>query len=148
MSRTVPVIIDTNVVSELTNPAPNPTVLAWWNRQRLDDLFTTAITEAELRYGIAVMPAGRRRDRKSAEIDRMLRSVFAHRILPFDSVAARAYAIIYADRRLRGHPTSPSDCQIAAIARVHDAEVATRNVNDFLDSGIEVINPWPTEATT
>jgi predicted nucleic acid-binding protein len=144
----VPVIIDTNVVSELTNPAPNPTVLAWWNRQRLDDLFTTAITDAELRYGVAVMPAGRRRDRKSAEIERMLRSVFAHHILPFDSVAARAYAIIYADRRLRGHPASPSDCQIAAIARVHDAEVATRNINDFRDSGIEVINPWPMEVTT
>ena len=142
------IILDTNVVSEWTKPAPNLAVVAWWNRQTLADVFITAITEAELRYGLAIMPAGRRRDRLTMETENFLAFEIGGRILPFDSSATRAYAAIYADRRLQGRSTSPFDCQIAAIARVHDAEVATRNVNDFLDSGIEVINPWPTEATT
>jgi predicted nucleic acid-binding protein len=145
----MPTIVDTNVISELLREPPDPAVKAWWFGQLVaGDLFTTAITEAELRYGLAIMPAGQRRDGISRRMEYMLREHFAGRILPFDSAAAHAYAIIYADRRLRGRPTSPSDCQIAAIARVLGAIVATRNVPDFLDSGVEVVNPWSAEGFT
>jgi len=144
----MPTIVDTNVISELLREPPDHLVKAWWFRQLISgDLFTTAITEAELRYGLAIMPSGRRRNGIARRMEYMLGEHFAGRILPFDSAAAQAYAIIYADRRLRGRPTSPSDCQIAAIARVMDAAVATRNVVDFRDSGVAVINPWSTEGT-
>ena len=140
-------ILDTNVISELTNPVPDPVVLAWWNRQRLTDMFTTTITEAELRYGLAIMPAGRSRNNLTVEVENFLALEVAGRILSFDRAAARAYAIIYADRRLRGRPTSPSDCQIAAIALVHGMAVATRNTSDFTDCGVDLINPWSPEGT-
>ena len=147
MSCIVANILDTNVVSELTNPVPNPVVLAWWNRQQLADMFTTTITEAELRYGLAIMPAGRYRNNMTMEVENFLAFEVAGRILSFDRAAARAYAVIYADRRLRGRPTSPSDCQIAAIASSQNMAVATRNVGDFTDCGVELINPWSTEGT-
>ena len=140
-------ILDTNVVSELTNPVPNPAVVAWWNKQLLTDIYTTTITEAELCYGLAIMPAGRHRNNLTLEVENFLAFEVAGRILSFDSAAARTYAIIYADRRLRGRPTSPSDCQIAAIARSNDMAVATRNVADFTDCGVELVDPWSTEGT-
>lgn len=140
-------ILDTNVISELTNPIPNPVVLAWWDKQHLVDMFTTTITEAELRYGLAIMPAGRSRNNLTMEVEDFLALEVAGRILSFDRVAARAYASIYAGRRLQGRPTSPSDCQIAAIASVHGMMVATRNISDFTDCGVDLINPWSTEGT-
>ena len=111
-------------------------------------MFTTAVTEAEMRYGLAIMPYGRRRNSLFLQTDFLLRVYFENRILPFDSAAAQAYAAIRSNRRAIGRPIEHPDAQIAAIARVHDAEVATRNSNDFLDSGIQVVNPWPTEAAT
>ena len=147
MSCTVTTILDTNVVSELTNPAPNPIVLAWWNRQQLAEMYTTTITEAELRYGLAIMPAGRYRNNMAMEVEDFLAFEVAGRILSFDRAAAHAYARIYADRRLMGRPTSPSDCQIAAIALAQGMGVATRNIADFADCGVELVNPWLTEGT-
>ena len=111
-------------------------------------MFTTAVTEAEMRYGLAIMPDGRRRDSLFLRTDLLLRVFFENRILPFDSAAAQAYAEIRSNRRSIGRPIEHPDAQIAAIALSQDIAVATRNSNDFLDSGIEVINPWPTEATT
>ena len=136
------VVIDTNVVSELMRPTPATAVLAWFSRQRSADLYLTAVSEAELRAGAAILPSGRRRDRLAAEVDAVVREDFAGRVLPFDSAAARAYAAIAASRRSVGRPILEADCQIAAIARARDAAVATRNAADFEHCGIAVIDPW------
>ena len=141
----MPTILDTNVTSELNRERPHPAVLAWWRSQIPGDTFTTAITEAEMRYGLAIMPAGRRRNRQVLRTDYMLRVYFENRILPFDSAAAQAYAGIRSNRRAIGRPIEHPDAQIAAIARSLDMAVATRNVNDFQDCGVEVTNPWSTE---
>ena len=136
------IIFDTNVVSELMLPNPNPNVSIWAARQELSTIFTTTISEAELRFGVEILPAGRRRDGLLEVVEDILRSQFHNRILPFDSPAAKAYAVIAANRRAAGRPINHSDCQIAAIARVNNAPVATRDVRDFNNIGIEVINPW------
>lgn len=135
-------VLDTNVVSELIRPAPNPSVVAWVAGWPGGSLFLTAIGEAELRFGVAIMPAGVRRDALAAEIDGMLREDFARRVLPFDSMAARAYATIAAARRRAGRPVSEADCRIAAIAASRGGQVVTRNVRDFEGMDVPVVNPW------
>ncbi len=139
------IIIDTNVISELLRPTPEPAVEAWLGEQDGLSIYLTAISEAELRYGVAIMASGKRRDGLGVAIDRILRDDMAGRILPFDSAAARAYADIAARRRSAGKPISQADCQIAAIARAHTAPVATRNTPDFEGCGIDLINPWTAE---
>ncbi|ATX65502.1 type II toxin-antitoxin system VapC family toxin [Roseinatronobacter bogoriensis] len=139
------IIIDTNVISELLRPIPEAAVEAWLGEQDGLSIYLTAISEAELRYGVAIMTSGKRRDGLGVAIDRILRDDMAGRILPFDSAAARAYADIAASRRSAGKPISQADCQIAAIARAHTAPVATRNTPDFEGCGIELINPWTAE---
>lgn len=139
------IIIDTNVISELLRPTPEPLVEAWLGEQDGLSIYLTAISEAELRYGVAIMTSGKRRDGLGVAIDRILRDDMAGRILPFDSAAARAYADIAASRRSAGKPISQTDCQIAAIARAHTAPVATRNTPDFEGCGIDLINPWTAE---
>lgn len=136
------VLLDTNVVSELIRKAPDPAVEAWAANHALEELFFSAIGEAELRYGAAILPAGRRRVSLVSDIERMLSDAFDGRVLPFDSTAARAYADIAAMRRSAGRRVPPADCQIAAIARSRDMAVATRNVRDFDDIDIEIVNPW------
>ena len=136
------IILDTDVISEFSRLSPDPGVIDWMAALAPSDPYITAITEAELRYGISLMPAGRRRERLLARIEGTLRRHFAGRSLPFDSDAARSYAAIAADRRARGRPISHPDGQIAAIAHSVGAGLATRNVTDFEDCGIEVINPW------
>jgi len=111
------VLLDTNVVSELIRKSPDSTVRAWAAGHPLEDLFFSAVGEAELRHGAAILPAGQRRERLVSDIERMLRDAFGNRVLPFDSDAARAYADIAATRRSVGSPVTPADCQIAAIAR-------------------------------
>ena len=135
-------VLDTNVVSELMRPAPEPAVEAWVAQHRAADMYFTAIGEAELRYGVAIMPAGRRRDALAAAVDGLIREDFGGRVLPFDSAAARAYAEIAAARRSAGRPVGQADCQIAAIALARGFAVATRNVPDFADMAIEVADPW------
>ena len=136
------VLLDTNVVSELIRKSPAPAVEAWAAGQPLEDLFFSAVGEAELRYGAAILQPGRRRETLVSDIERMLRDAFENRVLPFDSKAAGAYADIAATRRSAGRPIAPADCQIAAIARSRDMAVATRNVQDFEDIDIEVVDPW------
>lgn len=136
------ILLDTNVVSELMRSSPDPVVETWITQHSVEELFFSAIGEAELRYGVAVMPMGRRRDRLASEIEAMLREDFEGRVLPFDSEAARAYAELASARRTAGRPAPLADCQIAAIARSKDMAVATRNVRDFTDLGVEVIDPW------
>ena len=136
------IIIDTNVVSELMRASPDPALLAWFAGHAADTLYLTAVSEAELRTGAAILPAGQRRDRLVGAIDAMIDQDFAGRILSFDSPAARSYAEIAAARRAAGKPIMEADCQIAGIARACGAVIATRNVKDFEGCGIEVINPW------
>ena len=135
-------VLDTNVASELMRPAPVPAVTAWVAQWDAEDLFLTAVGEAELRHGIAILPVGRRRNSLEASMTRWLNLGFAERILPFDSAAARAYAEIAAVRRSAGRPIGEADCQIAAIARSKGMAVATRNIRDFSETGVEAIDPW------
>ncbi|MBC9247529.1 type II toxin-antitoxin system VapC family toxin [Paracoccus sp. 11-3] len=138
------IILDTNALSEILRPAPEQRVVDWLATRDGATIHLTAITEAELRHGVAILPAGKRRDGLARMIDQIVREDFAGRILPFDSPAAEAFAVIGAARRAMGRPIMHADCQIAAIARVHGATVATRNTPDFADCGIDLINPWKT----
>lgn len=136
------ILLDTNVISELMKPAPEAKVEAWLAAQSPADCYLSAITEAELRYGIEILPLGQRRQQFKTALDGMLAQDFAGRILTFDSAAAIAFATIAADRRQAGRPISQMDAQIAAIARCVGATLATRNVTDFEDCGIPVVDPW------
>ena len=136
------ILLDTNILSELMRPDPEPAVEHWLAAQPDASVFITAITEAELRYGAALLPSGKRRSALTVEIEGMLAKDFAERILPFDSLAAKAFAVLASERRQAGKPISQADAQIAAVARSRGAILATRNMTDFEGCGIEVINPW------
>ncbi len=136
------VVLDTNVVSELMQSAPSSKVLAWLDDRPTRELFMTAVTEAEIRTGIAFLPEGGRRRGLAEAAERAFGGLFAGRVLPFDSAAARVYAEIAAARRASGRPLSQTDGQIAAIARSRGMTVATRNVRDFAETGIELVDPW------
>jgi predicted nucleic acid-binding protein len=138
------IILDTNVVSEPSQARPSAIVLEWFAAQDASELFTTAATEAELYYGLALMPAGRRRDELEKALGRFLTVALQERILPFDRAAAAEFGTIAATRRKAGLQIKVFDTQIAAIARAHRAAVATRDTADFEHSGIEIINPWAT----
>ena len=138
------IVLDTNVLSETLRPDPADSVKAWIESQPSDSLFTTAITEAEILYGLALMPAGRRRTALQHAVAAIFAEDFAGRVLAFDSAAARAFAELAAVRRQSGHPISEFDAQIAAIASSHGAAVATRNIGDFINCGVKVISPWET----
>ena len=139
------IILDTNVVSELMRPGPDATVVDWVAGQAATNLYLSTVSEAELRFGVEILPSGTRRDRLLDEVEGMLREDFGGRVLSFDSAAAQAYATIAAARRAAGRPINHADCQIAAIARSRGASVATRDIDDFERSGIDVINPWSDE---
>lgn len=136
------IVLDTNILSELLVPAPSVFVETWLAEQPPASIFTTTVTEAEILYGVRLMPDGHRRRELEAAIIAMFREDLAGRILPFDSEAADAYAFIAAQRRKSGRPISQFDAQIAAIALSRGAALATRNVGDFVDTGVAVINPW------
>ncbi len=136
------IILDTNVVSELMRERPGSGVRSWLTAQPASILFTTAITEAEILSGIAILPDGERRRGLAAAAQRAFGVLFGERVLSFDSKAAQAYAVIAAARRAAGHPISHADCQIAAIARSTGASVATRDADGFQGCGVDVINPW------
>ena len=136
------IILDTNVISELLRPAPAAQVERWLAAQDGAMVFFTSVGEAEIRYGLAIMPSGRRHAALSKTIEAILEEDFRDRILNFDRAAALAYATIAAERRAVGRPISQFDCQIAAIARASAAAVATRNTGDFEGCGITVIDPW------
>jgi toxin FitB len=135
-------LIDTNVISELMRATPAPSVLNWFSTQDPSTLYLSAVTEAELRTGIAILPAGQRREGLRAALDATIAEDFERRILPFDTVAAKTYAEIASMRRAAGRPIADADCQIAAIARASGAIVATRNLRDFEGCGVDLVNPW------
>lgn len=136
------IVLDTNVLSELMRPEPDANVSAWDAQRPATSLFTTTLTQAEMLYGLRLLPAASRRSRLEAVVSEMFATDFAGRVLPFDQAAAHAYAEIAAARRRAGRPIAQFDAQIAAIARSRDAGVATRNVADFEGCGIDVIDPW------
>jgi predicted nucleic acid-binding protein len=138
------IVLDTNVLSEAMLVEPAGPLERWMRAQPLTDLFTTAVCEAEIRRGIALMPAGRRRVALEQSLARIFAELLSGRILAFDSAAAEAFAEIAAGRQQLGRPIGPFDAQIAAIALIHKAAVATRDTDDFANCGIKVINPWET----
>lgn len=136
------ILLDTNILSELLRKTPEPQVEAWVAAQDGAGIYLSAVTEAELRLVVAVLPAGRRRTKLAEMMNGILQEDFRGCILPFDSPAAAVYAAIAVDRKAAGRPISQFDCQIAAIARLHGAAVATRNVRDTEGCGVDVIDPW------
>jgi predicted nucleic acid-binding protein len=136
------IILDTNVLSELMRFKPSPRVVAWVAKQPASELSTTSITEAEIFYGIELLSKGKRREGLLAAAEAMFAEDLAGRIFGFESDTARAFSKIAAERRALGRPISHTDAQIAAIAQVRRAKLATRNVADFTDCGLDVIDPW------
>lgn len=135
-------VLDTNVISELMRPAGAVHVFNWIAARPLGELFTTAVTQAEILFGLSLMPPGRRRSQLVAAAEAMFANEFAGRVLTFDAAASRHYADIRAGRQFQGAPISVFDAQIAAIVRCHEAVLITRNVADFRECGITIINPW------
>ena len=134
-------ILDTNVVSELMRQAPDPSVLDWFNLLSAEDAYLTSITVAEILLGIELLPPGKRRDVVRAGAEKTL-AVFAAQVLAFDDKAAHAFSLVSSTRRLQGRPMSEFDAQIAAIARVHGATLATRDTSGFEGCGVKLVNPW------
>ena len=135
------IILDTNVISEFTKPMVSERVATWFAARDPLELATTCITEAELLVGIALLPAGRRKTDLARETIGLLQG-FGSRIFSFDREAAQQLPAIMLQRRAARLPIDHADGQIAAIARLHGAPIATRNVDDFKHAGIELINPW------
>jgi len=135
------IVLDTNVVSELMRATPERNVGDWVRSYGPGVLGTSSITVGEVRYGIERLPPGRRREDLQTTWDCVYAGL-EERTLPFDGSAARQYARISAGRRRLGTPIHILDAQIAAICRMAGAQLATRNVRDFLGTGVELINPW------
>ena len=135
-------LLDSDVLSELLRAAPAPSVLAWFAAQPAETLFVSVVAQAEMQLGASLLPAGKRRSKLEAAVGAMFSEDFEGRVLPFDSAAVAAHVDIVSLRRASGHPISQFDAQIAAIARQNGAKLATRNVDDFENCGISVVNPW------
>ena len=136
------IILDTNIISEFMTSPPAAPVLTWLNAQEARFLYITTVSIAEISYGLQVLPDGKRRHLLQERFEQFLALAFAQRILSFDAKAARLYSKIRAQRKVLGRPLSAFDGQIAAIASTHQYAVATRNVKDFADCSIELINPF------
>ncbi|MEO8713755.1 MAG: type II toxin-antitoxin system VapC family toxin [Acetobacteraceae bacterium] len=135
-------VLDTNVLSAMMSAKPAQEVAAWLLDRPSEELFTAAVCQAEILAGIAVLPAGRRHSELAAAARAMFIDEFDGRVLPFDMDAAAAYAELFTARRKAGRPTATIDLMIAAVARARGASLVTRNVADFQECGLSVINPW------
>jgi predicted nucleic acid-binding protein len=136
------ILLDTNVISEPQRREPNPRVLAWLDAQALETLYLSAITVAELRAGIALMPVGKRRDSLHDNLEKRLLPMFANRVLSFDLACTKAYAELLAKSHAAGLAVETADALIAAIALANGFAVATRDSRPFEAAGVNVINPW------
>jgi len=139
------IILDTNVLSEVLKPAPSEHVLGWLAAQEPSEVFITTVTQAEVLYGIEILPAGERRTRLSGAVAEIFAQDFAGRILPFDEEAAHLFPQIVANRERAGRPISQFDALIASCARFRRAAIATCNTADFEGCGIRIVNPWTAE---
>jgi predicted nucleic acid-binding protein len=135
------IVLDTNVVSELMRPSPAPAVAAWVRAHSAAELYTTAITVAVIAYGIERLPDAARRAPLRATAEQVF-AAFTEHVLAFDAAAAAHYGSIVSARERAGAPIDGFDAQIAAICRAHAATLATRNIKDFHDAGIEILDPW------
>lgn len=135
------IVLDTNVLSEAMRPSPDGRVLGWMNDQAAETLFLSSVTVAELLFGVRSLPHGRRRGDLTRQLDGAL-ALFAGRVLPFDEAAALLYADMAVHARSAGRPLPEADGFIAATAAAHGFGIATRNIRDFLDTGVDLIDPW------
>ena len=136
------IILDTNVISEVMRPEPATGVIEWLDRQTTESLYITAVTVAEIAYGLRVLPDGARRRDLSRRVAAFLTEGFENRVLSFDLPAAHDYGEVMGHRREIGRPMSLADGQIAAIARCHGMKLATRNTRDFEACGVDLVNPF------
>ena len=136
------IVLDTNVISEALRPVPEASVLEWLANQPRASLFTTTVTRGEILYGIRLLSDGKRRRGLWDAAKKIFDDDFADQVLRFDTDAADMYAEIAASRRTSGKPISQFDAMIVAMARSRGASLATLNVKDFEDCGVDVINPW------
>lgn len=136
------ILLDSNVVSELMRREPDPRVLNWIRRQKTAQLYLTALTVAEIRRGLALLPEGKRKRDLQKALEDFLDKGFQQRILPFTTEISHVYATIYRARVKAGLGIGELDLLIAAIAKQHNAALATRNISDFEACGLRLINPW------
>jgi toxin FitB len=136
------ILLDTNVISEPLKLSADAGVLAWIDAQSIDTLYLSAISLAELRFGIAALPTGKRKETLHLGLEQRILPLFADRILPFDAIASRAYADILSTARAQGRAISTADGYIAATAKRHGFMVATRDASPFEAAGVTVITPW------
>ena len=139
------ILIDTNVISELWKAEPNPDVLAWMDEQAVETLYLSAVTVAELRFGVAAMPEGKRRSIYHERLEKEVLPAFTDRVLPFDLAASRAYADLMAGARLTGKAIGKADGYIAATASACGLMVATRDISPFEAAGLKWVNPWESQ---
>lgn len=136
------ILIDTNIVSESMKPHPSTAAIDWLNRQDSGTLYLSSITIGEIEYGLRILPDGKRREQLRERFTLFVSQGFIQRILTFDESAARTYGDVMGQRRQTGRPMSVPDGQIAAIARSKGYAIATRNIRDFADCSIELIDPF------
>lgn len=136
------IILDTNIISEVMRPQPNTQVMSWLRKYPVEELAITSISIAEISYGLKRLPVGRRRDSLQWRFQMFIDQGFSDRIFPFEERAAEIYAEIIVDRKQQGKPIEVMDAMIASIALLKTATLATRNVSDFENCGLELVNPW------
>jgi predicted nucleic acid-binding protein len=135
------IILDSNVLSELMRPQPEARVIAWLDRQPQTSVWTTSVTILELRFGLQVMPRGRRQTIYTQGFERLLDGI-DHRIAPFDTEAAQQASTLMASRKMKGRPRELRDTMIAGIVLARHAILATRNVSHFDDVSAALVDPW------
>lgn len=136
------ILLDTNVVSEPLRQMPEACVIEWIDAQPLETLYLSAITVAELRAGVALLPSGKRRNHLRDSLENRVLPMFAGRVLPFDMTCTSAYADLLAKTRADGKAIETADACIAAIAIANRFIVATRDTSPFRAAGVSVIDPW------
>ena len=136
------IILDTNVVSEPLKRAPHSGVVDWLNAQAPETLYITSINLAELMAGVEALPQGKRRDTMTLALSTQLTDLFQGRILSFDAQAAQTFAACHTRAHAQGNPIAFADCAIAAIAKANGFMIATRNVRDFVGTGVDILDPW------
>jgi hypothetical protein len=140
------IVLDTNVLSALMLREPDPVVVSWLDSLPAESIWTTTITVFEVRMGLEILPAGRRKDQLEESFAKALEEDFENRVLPFDSLAAETAGRIAAEQRRAGRPVEMRDVQIAGIVKARKATLATRNIRHFKDCGLVLVNPWPADS--